>query len=716
LCATPNKDGSGTISGVVNRYYAAPSSGATVLAGQANTLIPVDTTARGVTTPIGKGDLLLIIQMQDADINSSNSDSYGDGIVGGGNNSNTLVAPVTTGASGSSDLRNVGRYEYVVADGALTGSSIPVRGAGANNGLLYTYTSADANSTQGQRRYQVVRIPQYKDVTLSGLTASSWDGQAGGIVAIDVAGTLTLGNINVTSQGFRGGAGRGVTSGTAGLTYTDYRTLSTENPNGSKGEGIAGTPKYVYELTNTTSAITNANEGYPNGSFGRGAPGNAGGGGTDGNPTGSNDENAGGGGGGNGGNGGIGGQTWNSQRYTGGFGGVFNPTFDRLVLGGGGGAGSRNNGSGLASSGGTGGGIVMIRANLLAGAGTIVADGSTGVTPVNDGGGGGGAGGSILVVSAKGGGSITVNARGGRGTDAHNPGVPHGPGGGGGGGFLAFSSNISASADLSGGSNGLTDIDNNATTNNSFAFGATAGQNGQQTTLTLSQIPGALSGAQCPPNLRLVKRITQIKTGNQTTNFTTFVNDTDTRIVSGNGSQDSPQKQVGEIDNLPYWSPNFLLGGGVELVNKPDDPVDNVAVLSNSEIEYTIYFLSDGFKDASKSILCDSLDKNSIFIFNGYNNVSPGTGVTAAARGVVVSYNGQLLSYSGESDGDIARFYAPGETLPDGCKQSSNPNGTLVVNLGVGATNTSGGIVLRATGTGMPVTSYGFVRFRVRVK
>ena len=44
--------------------------------------------------------------------------------------------------------------------------------------------------------------------------------------------------------GFRGGGGR-VLTGAPGTLDTDYRTAATVNANGSKGEGYAGTPRYV---------------------------------------------------------------------------------------------------------------------------------------------------------------------------------------------------------------------------------------------------------------------------------------------------------------------------------------------------------------------------------------------------------------------------------------------------------------------------------------
>src|SRR3974377_1999483 len=81
VCATPGKDGTGgTLSGVVNAYYPATASAAagatTITLGTAN--------ANGAQTAIATGDLLLVIQMQGADITSTNNNTYGDGATGSG--------------------------------------------------------------------------------------------------------------------------------------------------------------------------------------------------------------------------------------------------------------------------------------------------------------------------------------------------------------------------------------------------------------------------------------------------------------------------------------------------------------------------------------------------------------------------------------------------------------------------------------------------------
>jgi uncharacterized repeat protein (TIGR01451 family)/fimbrial isopeptide formation D2 family protein len=575
VCANPGKDGpGGTLGGVVNTYY--PGS-ATANAGATSISIGSST---GSATAIASGDLLLVIQMQDAQANWTNSDSYGDG-TGGGN------------ASGYTSLANAGKYEFVVATSAA-GATVSIRGAGSGNGLVNTYTNAAASGSRGARRFQVVRVPQYSSATLgSTLTASPWNGSTGGILAIDVAGNLALGSatVSVDSKGFRGGGTRQLAGGSGGAN-TDYRNVASSNYHGGKGEGVAGTPRYVYDSTTDTVVDTTV-EGYPNGSTARGAPGNAGGGGTDGNPT-TNDQNSGGGGGGNGGAGGLGGNTWSSNLARGGYGGVAIPDAAALiVLGGGGGGGSRNNSAGTASSGGTGGGIVLITAGTISGSGTISANGADGNDADNDGGGGGGAGGSVVVVASTGGlGSLSINARGGKGGDAWpgelpngTPGDRHGPGGGGGGGFIAI--NGSASTSISGGTNGIT-------TTASDAYGATSGSNGVLLSIALTDLPGADSGSQCVPSLTTTKTtstpsLTNTPTGVTATYAITIANaanrssasnliisdtlptgftfnSTGTVTLSGGATRPSTSNPtVG--DAVPNWGTFTIPGGGSIVLN-----------------------------------------------------------------------------------------------------------------------------------------------------
>jgi hypothetical protein len=458
-----------------NTYY--PAAQNYVSAG--STSIAVGTVKYG-TTPISVGDVVLIIQMQGAQINASNNSSYGDG-----------------GGSGSGYLNNAaliaGTMEYAVAASnvGLTGGTLNLS-LGTTNAYQYT-----AFGTNGQYSFQVIRIPLYYNLQLTGtITAPAWDGAEGGVVMLYATNNINLNSqtVDASGLGFRGGGGRSL-NGSGSGSSTDYYTLSSLNANASKGEGIAGTPMYINDAN--TTLLTTGSEGYPNGSYAMGAPGNAGGGGTDGNPASANDQNTGGGGGGNGGIGGFGGWAWSSSIQSGGRpGAVFSQVSpSRLAMGGGGGSGTSNNatgtpGGGFASSGAAGGGIIIVMAqNAILGNGVLKANGGDANTTVqNDGAGGGGAGGAILIYSYNGiTFSITAQAKGGAGGTNQSTGGPsHGPGGGGGGGVVYSNASLSGATAVTGGNAGTT---NGMTTN----FGATNGSAGVLTTNTnpavLAKVP-----------------------------------------------------------------------------------------------------------------------------------------------------------------------------------------------------------------------------------
>lgn len=461
-----------TVNTYGNTYY--PGTQASVSAGATTIILGNASTSGYGSVPISALDIVLIIQMQGAQINSTNGTAYGDG-----------------SGTGSGYLNNAqlmaGQMEYAVAASAvpLTGGTLTVQ-----SGLTNNYKNANFG-TDGQYRYQVIRVPLYYNATLGAdIKAPLWNGAAGGVVALSVSYVLNMNGhkIDASSAGFRGGGGKAYSNVGSGAN-TDYAALSTAKAGGSKGEGIAGTPIYLDSL-NSTALIVGTVEGYPGGSYDRGAPGNAGGGATDGAPNPSNSNNAGGGGGGNGGAGGIGGNSWSSNLTTGGKpGAVFaQKTPSRLVMGGGGGAGSSDGGtgtpdlSGFASSGAPGGGIVIIIAGSITGTGTILANGAPPVTTLaNDGSGGGGAGGSVLIVTGVAAPGLTVNAKGSAGASNTGGGAKHGPGGGGGGGII-YSNKTLGAVSVTGGAAG--------TTAGAVTYGAAAGAAGiSSQTITYSQTP-----------------------------------------------------------------------------------------------------------------------------------------------------------------------------------------------------------------------------------
>lgn len=494
FCATPGSDGSVNQSAIINTYF--PGASNSTAAIGSNSLNVASYNNTGANIPIASGDMLMIIQMQDATINSSNSSSYGSGNSG-------------NGGTGQTNLGNTGKYEFVRATNAvpLSGGTITFQGGGSGGGLVNSYVNADPTAAQGRRSFQVIRVTQYSSLTLSSdISVPDWNGTSGGVLALDIAGDLNFNGrvIDGTAKGFRGGY---QPSADSNANVPDYVFSSGGTQGGGKGEGIAGTPRYMWD---GTTPIDLGSDQLPGGDSGRGAPANAGGGG--------NDHNSGGGGGANGGAGGLGGIGWegagfvapanNSTNTPGGRGAAvpIPPTTDRLMMGGGGGGGDANN-QPNGVRGGQGGAIVFLRADRFTGTGTIRSNGSDGeqggFQGAPDGAGGAGAGGTVALLAKNGNLSgITVEARGGKGGDTiQDGGIEHGPGGGGGGGtLLSYSPGGQVSSySLSGGASGR------ANTGAGTAHGSTAGATGQAGPISPAAVPPISQGANCFPQLSITK-------------------------------------------------------------------------------------------------------------------------------------------------------------------------------------------------------------------
>ena len=260
----------------------------------------------GDASNFSKGDTILIIQMQGALIDSSNTPGFGNII----------------------DYRHTGNYEFNYVAGIL-GNQIVL-------GNLVTRTYEVENG-----KVQLVNIHPFVDYTVSDPVACKpWDGSTGGVVALFVKDTLTLyQGITATGLGFRGGVTANFMFNTLACGQTDYYADSASWQYARKGEGI--------ELT-----------GYDKWN-GRGKGANGGGGG--------NAHNSGGGGGGNYKQGGHGGYQLdscsNAPFNNGGVGGEalnYSNAINELFMGGGGGAGHMDsNNPAFNASGGEGGGIII---------------------------------------------------------------------------------------------------------------------------------------------------------------------------------------------------------------------------------------------------------------------------------------------------------------------------------------------------------------------
>ncbi|WP_153796474.1 gliding motility-associated C-terminal domain-containing protein [Foetidibacter luteolus] len=442
VCGTPGIDGPTNAAPPINTYY--PTGANTVLlSGSSSVLLeavpPTDAFGNSYgITPVSPGDLLLLIQVQDATIYRSNDNLYGS--------NDATAGPDGLGGTGYTSLGNAGIYEYVVALNSvpLTGGLLNFRGGGPGGTLVNAYTSHPGDGDQGKKTFQVVRVPQFSSLTLSqDITCPPFNGYAGGIIAFDVAADFDFNGhtINASARGFRGGfQGPDVASGcNTPATYGSHLASKAS----VKGEGIAGTPRHTWNGFDSADYGA-AWLGFPGNYYGRGAPANAGGGGAD--------HNSGGGGGGNGGAGGGGGDgvlrvtvcsDEGTDRVSGGRPGINLPATSPhlLFMGGGGGAGDADNVSD-GNGGGVGGGIILINAFRIIGTGTILANGGNGTTGTpkifGDGAGGGGAGGTILINAiASSGAVLNLSANGGNGGHTINFAADiHGPGGGGGGGII----------------------------------------------------------------------------------------------------------------------------------------------------------------------------------------------------------------------------------------------------------------------------------------
>jgi hypothetical protein len=592
--AQPGKDGALTISTnntVLNRYTRVTSDVA--IGSNSVTVFDINELSRDgigylptgyntnsssfASNTLATGDLILLFQAQGAQINNTNSISYGE----------------------VNNLNNAGKYELAYVQ-SVSGNTIFF-----DCKTRFSYFSSNY--------VQVIRVPQYTTLTVNngasvvpipwgspffgGSDPSATTRRRGGFVSIIANSIVNNGSINANAAGFRGGTILNGSAPSGDGYYPDFFYNVTMR-GGEKGESIAGyRPDY--------DAL--------GGRYGRGAPANGGGGG--------NSHNCGGGGGANGGNasgwfrgagvmndfgtcgnpgawtldpnyiangnaltnstgGGQGGYSYSAdnanacsngpsypidfiatgspstnvlttawdgdqRKAFGGFGGrpLISPAIDRQIFfGGGGGAGDGNNDAN--NDGGDGGGIIfLIVENAVTGTGAIQANGEGALSTRgngNDSPGGGGGGGTILVQSSSIASSITINANGGRGgsqnisfaTEAE------GPGGGGGGGAIYINASSDASTKtVNGGANGIT---NSPSLTEFIANGATSGNTGSISTTVVY-----INFNECLADLSIIKTASNM-------NPAFGSNITFTLTANNEGQNDATNVIVSDILNSGY--------------------------------------------------------------------------------------------------------------------------------------------------------------------
>jgi hypothetical protein len=330
--------------------------------------------------------------------------------------------------SNTADVSTFGDLSSISSAGLYEIGTIASRSPATGTPTTITLSTALVNNyhTGANASLQII---SYRNMgsnytTTAAITGLAWDGNVGGVIALEVTNTLTLNHpVNADLIGFRKGL---INSNAVAGTCLPTLFRTSSNSQAFKGEGI-------YKATNVD--YTNA----------RGKILNGGGGG--------NEHNGGGGGGGNysaGGEGGFGYSCGTGAYSAGGLGGLSlsaHIASNRIFMGGGGGGGQQNNTVGL--DGGPGGGIILIKATTIvtntvcSSAIKITANGGSTASCGNDGAGGGGAAGTIVLqvnnYSASSACPLSINADGGTGGSVGD-GAEHGGGGGGGQGAVIFSS------------------------------------------------------------------------------------------------------------------------------------------------------------------------------------------------------------------------------------------------------------------------------------
>ena len=175
------------------------------------------------------GDKVLIIQMKGATIVTANDSTFGN---------------VTSWG-------NAGNYEF----GKIVSKS----------GNRINFVHKICKAYDPAHAVQAVKVPVYKKVDIVGtLTASPWDGEKGGIVAIWASGRVKLKkDIDVSAIGFRGGQFNGRAKG-GEMTYT---CTIESGKGGRKGEGIVEIPNtgcmVVVVVETSVQVVSVATDGCP---------------------------------------------------------------------------------------------------------------------------------------------------------------------------------------------------------------------------------------------------------------------------------------------------------------------------------------------------------------------------------------------------------------------------------------------------------------------
>jgi uncharacterized repeat protein (TIGR01451 family) len=199
--------------------------------------------------------------------------------------------------------------------------------------------------------------------------------------------------------------------------------------------------------------------------------------------------------------------------------------------------------------------------------------------------------------------------------------------------------------------------------------------------------------------LVLVKRITAIKRNGEIVpeNFTAFVDDSSSTTST---SDDNHCNWPGATGAAGSCTNNYTVGRTFLADVQPGD-----------EIEYTIYYLNGGGNSAKQVRVCDQLDANLTFQtqFDSSDATTVGKGLMLS-EGIIAP---QYLTNTGV-DSDRGQLTTP--VLATSCNLAARVGSNLSNDVVVVDVGTKANPLTNSSNAGTPTTSYGYIRFKAKVK
>jgi uncharacterized repeat protein (TIGR01451 family) len=212
-----------------------------------------------------------------------------------------------------------------------------------------------------------------------------------------------------------------------------------------------------------------------------------------------------------------------------------------------------------------------------------------------------------------------------------------------------------------------------------------------------------------------------VTTSNVIVNFGIHQNPADVlllkRITAINGLSTNPNDNTTSLTGVlvdPNWKAGYVVGA-----------VNGGPVKPGDTIEYTIYYLNTGGRNAKSVRICDRLNANqtfypdtypdSTFIQNNTTNPNPIGAGMQVQKGISAA-----LTLTNTSDSDGGQFVAAtGTALPTNCKSvtgaPNNDYGALILDLVTNPSSPNLTTLPGRTGQGTPNDSFGLWRFITKV-